>query len=197
MHVSAREIPLIRKVVASDSCISSLSVVLEENAVVHVAVFFVQRRNQKVKLLACYDVIQECGGHAEDAHQQVADRQVEDEEVGDGAHVLAPQHDEAHHAVAHHAHQEDEQVGHDEDGSRGRLVKVESHVGDVVPGQGQPLPLHLPQAGGGVVKRPVVAWWSEVALECFIHFEPEEEEKRRCKYSKLCGFKKLKDCRGL
>lgn len=83
--------------------------------------------------LTCDDVVQEGGGHAEDPHQEVAHGQVQDEQVGDRPHVSAPQDDEAHDSVAHHAHEEDEQVGHDEDGGGGRLVQVESHVGDVVP----------------------------------------------------------------
>ena len=81
--------------------------------------------------LTCDYVVDEGGGHAEDAHQHVADGQVEYEDVGDRAHVPTAQHDEAHDAVAHHAQQEDEQVGHGEHGGDGGLVQVEFHVGDV------------------------------------------------------------------
>lgn len=89
-------------------------------------------RNKKVCALTCYDVVHQRGWHAKDADQQVADGKVEDEEVGDGAHVLAAQHDEAHHTVAHHAHQEDEQVGDGEDGSHRGFVEVEINIGDVL-----------------------------------------------------------------
>lgn len=53
-----------------------------------------------------YYVVQQRRWHAEDTNQQVADGEVEDEQVGDSAHVFAAQHHEAHHAVAHHAHEE-------------------------------------------------------------------------------------------
>lgn len=79
----------------------------------------------------CNDVVQEGGGHAEEPHQQVTDSQVQDEQVGDRAHVLAPQDDETNPPVAHHAEEEDEEVGGDEDSGHRRLVEVEVHVGDI------------------------------------------------------------------
>lgn len=36
------------------------------------------------------DVVHQCCGHAKDANQQVTDGQVENEEIGDCTHVLAP-----------------------------------------------------------------------------------------------------------
>lgn len=57
--------------------------------------------------LTCYDVVHQGGWHAKDAHQQVTNCKVENEKVGDRAHVLAAEHNETHHAVAHHAHEED------------------------------------------------------------------------------------------
>lgn len=65
--------------------------------------------------VTCYDVVHQCGRHAEDANKQVTDGEVENKQVGDRAHVFAAQHNETHHPVAHHAHQEDKQIGHSED----------------------------------------------------------------------------------
>lgn len=114
--------------------------------------------------LTCNYVVEKRRGHAENPHQDVTHSEVQDEQVGDGPHVFAPQHDEAHHSVPHHAHEEDEQVGHDEDGRRGRLVQVKSDIGDVVPG--------YDGLQGGVVKSPVVVELSQVVLEFFVHFKP-------------------------
>lgn len=86
-------------------------------------------------ILTCYDVVHQCNRHAEDAHQKVADCEVQNKQIGDRAHVFAAHHDETHHAVPHHAHQENEEVGDGEDCSRGQLVEVEVHVGDVLMGQ--------------------------------------------------------------
>lgn len=69
----------------------------------------------RCKPLTCNDVVNKSGWHAEDADQQVTDGQVENEEVGYSAHVFAPQDDEAHHSISHHTHEEDEEVGGDED----------------------------------------------------------------------------------
>lgn len=84
------------------------------------------------RTFTCDDVVQQRGRHAEDAHQQVADGKVQDEQVGDGAHVLTAEHDEAHHAVSHHAHHKDQQVGDGEDRSHRGFVEVEVHVGDIL-----------------------------------------------------------------
>lgn len=70
------------------------------------------------------EVVHQGGGHAEDAHQQVADGQVEDEHVGDRPHLAVLHHDEAHQDVADHAHEEDEGVGQDEHGCHGGGVLV-------------------------------------------------------------------------
>lgn len=117
--------------------------------------------------VTCDDVIQEGGGHAEDPHQEVAHGEVQDEQVGDGPHVFAPQHDEADDSVSHHAHQEDQQVGDDEDGRRGRLVQVKSHVGDVP---------RRAALRGGVVERPVVVRLSQVVFQAVVHFKPVGKE---------------------
>ena len=84
--------------------------------------------------LTCDEVVHQRGGNAEDSYQQVADGQVEDEEVGDGAHATVPQHDEAHQDISHHAQQEDEEVGQDVargDVQRVRVVREVGGVGDV------------------------------------------------------------------
>lgn len=62
------------------------------------------------------EVVHESSGHAEDAHQQVTDSQVENEHVGDGAHVPVLEHNEADQGIAHHAEEEDEHIGHNEQG---------------------------------------------------------------------------------
>lgn len=82
--------------------------------------------------LTCYDVVQQCRWHAEDANQQVADCEVENEQIGDRAHVFAAHHDETHHTISNHAHQENKEVGDGEDCSHRRLVEVKVHVGDVL-----------------------------------------------------------------
>lgn len=64
--------------------------------------------------ITCDKVVDQSGGDTEDPHQQVTDGQVEDEEVGHGAHVTVTHHYEAHQPIAHHAQQEDEQVGQGE-----------------------------------------------------------------------------------
>lgn len=76
-------------------------------------------------LLTCDEVVHQGGGHAEDAHQQVADGQVEEEHVGDRAHLAVLHHDEAHQHIANHTHEEDEGVGQDEhEGHRGGMLVV-------------------------------------------------------------------------
>lgn len=79
------------------------------------------------------EVVHQGGGHAEDAHQQVADGQVEDEHVGHRPHLAVLHHDEAHQDVADHAHEEDEGVGQDEDGGhRGGVLVVRREEGVVL-----------------------------------------------------------------
>lgn len=58
--------------------------------------------------LTCDEVVHQRDGDAEDAHQQVADGQVENEEVDYGAHVAVLNHDEADQHIPRHAQQEDE-----------------------------------------------------------------------------------------
>lgn len=77
------------------------------------------------------DVVHQCCGHAKDANQQVTDGQVENEEIGDRTHVLAPQHDKAHNSISHHAHNKDEEVGYNEDSRHQGLMQIEVHIGDV------------------------------------------------------------------
>lgn len=62
------------------------------------------------------DVGNEGKGHAEDGHHQVADRQRQQEGVGDGAHALVHgQHDDDE-QIAKHAQQEDEDVEQNAEG---------------------------------------------------------------------------------
>lgn len=87
-------------------------------------------------ILTSDEVVHEGGGHAENAHQQVADSQVEDEHVGDGAHVPVLEHDEADEGVAHHAEEEDEHIGRNEHGCHWGGVLVVGGEGEV-DGQGR------------------------------------------------------------
>ncbi|KAK0134970.1 hypothetical protein N1851_029214 [Merluccius polli] len=80
------------------------------------------------EVITCDEVVHQCGGDAEDAHQQVADSQVEDEEVGDGVHAAVSQHDEAHQDISHHAQQKDEEVGQDVAGGDVQRVRVVREV---------------------------------------------------------------------
>lgn len=116
-----------------------------------------QNANRSLLILTCYDVVHQRRWHAKDANQQVTDGEVENEQVGDGAHVLAAQHDEAHHPVADHAHQEDEQVGRGEDRSHGGLVEVEVDICDVLVGQRVFLQSWVIR-GGQVLPRSVENW---------------------------------------
>lgn len=75
-------------------------------------------------ILTSDEVVHKGGGHAENAHQQIADGQVENEHVGDSAHVPVPKHSEADQGVTHHAEEENEGVGHDEHGGHWRGVLV-------------------------------------------------------------------------
>lgn len=84
-------------------------------------------------LLTRDEVVHQGSGHAEDAHQQVADGQVEDEHVGDRPHLAVLHHDKAHQDVADHAHEEDESVGQDEHGGHGGGVLVVCREGVVLP----------------------------------------------------------------
>lgn len=103
------------------------------------------------------EVVHESGGHTEDAHQQVADGQVEDEHVGDGAHVPVPEHNEADQGIAHHAQEEDEHVGHDEHGRHRRGVLVVGGEGEVGSQGGlgiTPVPARGPAAVGRLRRLP-------------------------------------------
>lgn len=96
-------------------------------------------------VLTSDEVVHESGGHAEDAHQQVADRQVENEHVGDSAHVPVRKHGEADQGVAHHAQDEDEHIGHNEHGRHWRGVLVVGGEGEVC-------------SQGGLGITPILAW---------------------------------------
>lgn len=72
--------------------------------------------------LACYEIVHQSGGNAEDPHKQIADGKVQDEDISDRPHVPFPQDYETHHTVTYHAKQEDEQVGQDEHGSHAQWV---------------------------------------------------------------------------
>lgn len=62
------------------------------------------------------DVWDEREGHAEDGHHQVADRQRQQEGVGDGPHALVQRQDDDDQQVAEDAEQEDERVQQDTEG---------------------------------------------------------------------------------
>lgn len=83
--------------------------------------------------LTCDEVVHQGGGHAEDAHQQVTDGQIEEEHVSDCAHLAVLHHDEAHQDVADHAHEEDEGVGQDEHEGHGGGMLVVCQEGVVLP----------------------------------------------------------------
>ena len=95
----------------------------------------ISRTTKILHILTCYDIVHQRGWHAKNANQQVTDSEVENEQVGDCAHILAAQHDETHHPISHHAHQENEQVGDSEDCSHRRLMEVEINIGDILVGQ--------------------------------------------------------------
>lgn len=95
--------------------------------------------------LTCDEIVHKGGRHAEDAHQQVTDGQVENEYVGDSAHVPVLEHDETDQGVAHHAEEEDEHVGHDEHGCHWGGVLVVGEEGEV-------------GGWGGLRVTPVLAW---------------------------------------
>lgn len=59
------------------------------------------------------DVGDEGEGHAEDGHHEVADRQRQQEGVGDGPHALVQDQDHDDQQVAEDAEQEDERVEQD------------------------------------------------------------------------------------
>lgn len=91
-------------------------------------------RNTDRVFLTCYEVVHQSCRDAEDAHQQVTDGQVEDEEVGDCAHATVFQYDETHQDVSHHTQQEDEEVGQNVDGSHIKRVLIigeKRNAGDV------------------------------------------------------------------
>ncbi len=86
------------------------------------------------ELITCDEVIHQCCRDAEDAHQQVTDSQVEDEEVSDCAHTTIFQYDETHQDVSHHAQQEDEEIGQNVACSHVQRVLIigeKGNVGDV------------------------------------------------------------------
>lgn len=60
--------------------------------------------------LTCNNVVKKSCWHAKNPNKKVTDGEVEDKEVGDGAHVFAPQDNEAHHSISDHTDQEYEQV---------------------------------------------------------------------------------------
>lgn len=101
-------------------------------------------------IYTCYDVVHQRGRHAKNADQQVTDGEIEDEQIGDGAHVPAAQHDEAHHSVSHHAHHKDQKVRDGEDCSHRRLMEVEVDVGDALMDQ----------------RVFLLTWWIQASLKC-------------------------------
>ena len=57
-----------------------------------------------------------------EAHDDVRDGEVEEVEVGGGAHVGVAEHHGQHHEVAAHPHHEDDRVQQDEDGLHPAVV---------------------------------------------------------------------------
>lgn len=82
-------------------------------------------------ILTSDEVVHKGSGHAENAHQQIADSQVEDEHVGNSAHVPVLEHSEADQGIAHHAEDEDEHIGHYEHGCHWAGVLVVGGEGEV------------------------------------------------------------------
>lgn len=81
--------------------------------------------------LTCDEIVHQCCGDAEDAHQEVTDGQIEDEEVDDRPHVPVLHHDEAHQDVSHHAQQEDQKISQNKAGRHIQGVLVIRIVGDI------------------------------------------------------------------
>lgn len=78
-----------------------------------------------------YNVVQQGYRHAEYANEQIADCQVQDEEIGDRVHMFVPHYNKANHRISHHTQEEDQKVRNDEDCCHLRLVKIVVHVGNI------------------------------------------------------------------
>lgn len=78
----------------------------------------------------CNEVIHQGCWDTEDAHQEVTNSKVEDEEVRDRSHPPVLQHNQTYQAISHHTQQEDEEVGHGQGGSHGQRVLIVRVVGD-------------------------------------------------------------------
>ncbi len=86
--------------------------------------------------------INQCGGHTEDAHQQVTDGQVQDEEISDWAHVVVLDEHQADESVPHHTQQQHQHQQVEEDVAdrnpcrvdviRQQRAVVQSEVGSIV-----------------------------------------------------------------
>ncbi len=82
------------------------------------------------------------GGHTEDAHQQVTDGQVQDEEISDWAHVVVLDEHQADESVPHHTQQQHQHQQVEEDVAdrnpcrvdviRQQRAVVQSEVGSIV-----------------------------------------------------------------
>ena len=86
------------------------------------------------RVFTCDEIVHQCCRNAEDAHQQVTDSQVEDEEVRHRAHMTVFQYNQTHQDVPNHAQQEDEEVGHNVAGShieRVLIIGGTCNVGDI------------------------------------------------------------------
>lgn len=81
--------------------------------------------------------VNQCGGHTEDAHQQITNGQVQDEEINGWTHVAVLDDHQADESVPHHTQQQHEQVGEDVAPSWAYVIwqehaVVRSEVGRVV-----------------------------------------------------------------
>lgn len=83
------------------------------------------------RALTCDEIVHQCCRDAKDAHQEVTDGQIEDEEVDDRPHVPVLHHDEAHQDVPHHAQQEDWKISQHKAGRHVQGVLVIRIEGDV------------------------------------------------------------------
>lgn len=59
------------------------------------------------------EVVNQCGGHTEHAHQQITNCQVQDEEIGDRTHVAVPDDHQADKSVPYDTKEQHQQVRED------------------------------------------------------------------------------------
>lgn len=78
------------------------------------------------------EIAHQRGRQTEHNHQDVRDRQIDDEEIGDRAHSRRPQHHRYDETVAHQADDKDAYVRHTVDGGQRQRVPIEqAEVGQI------------------------------------------------------------------